>query len=44
MTLDFLLSGADWAGGGEDGYAASSSTLICVMYDSDTVLCQILPL
>lgn len=36
MTRGFLLSGRELPGGGADGYAASSSMRICVMYDSDT--------
>jgi hypothetical protein len=32
----FFAAGLAFGGGGEDGYAASSMILICVMYDSST--------
>lgn len=39
ITLGFLLSGGDSGGGGTEGYAPSSSTRRCVMYDSASVAC-----
>ena len=36
MTRAFFLSWGESRGGGVEGYAASSSIRICVMYDSDT--------
>ena len=35
ITRAFLLSGGDSRGGGLDGYAASSTIRMCVIYDSE---------
>jgi hypothetical protein len=37
MSRGFFASGFAVGGGGDDGYAASSMILMCVMYDSRTV-------